>query len=70
MKVVDVLHASGVVASRSAARRAVEEGGAYLKNRKVGSPEATVQPEDLLYGRYAIVRRGKKTAGAVDLGGA
>ncbi len=33
--VVDVLAASGVVASRSAARGTIEEGGAYVNNAKV-----------------------------------
>ena len=38
--VIDVLTASGVVASRSAARRAITEGGAYLTTR--GSPTPTL----------------------------
>lgn len=65
--VVDVLEASGVVGSRSAARRAIEEGGAYVKNKRVTDPAATIDQEDLLYGRYLIVRRGRKTVGAVEL---
>lgn len=64
---VDVLEAAGVVSSRSAARRAIEEGGAYVKNQRVTSSDALVELTDLLYGRYAIVRRGKRTAGAVEL---
>ena len=37
--VVDVLERSGVVASKSAARRAIAEGGAYLNNERVADPE-------------------------------
>jgi tyrosyl-tRNA synthetase len=62
--VVDLLEASGVVASRSAARRAIAEGGAYLNNERVTDPDATVAETDLLHGRYVIARRGKKTVGA------
>jgi tyrosyl-tRNA synthetase len=65
--VVDVFVAAGVVASRSAARRAVEEGGAYLTNERVADPEAPVSGEDLLHGKFAVVRRGRKTAGVVEL---
>src|SRR5690606_41374216 len=38
--VVEVLEASGVVPSRSAARRTIAEGGAYLNNEKLTDPEA------------------------------
>ncbi|HLL63046.1 MAG TPA: tyrosine--tRNA ligase [Propionibacteriaceae bacterium] len=65
VSVVDLLERSGVVSSRGAARRAIAEGGAYLNNHRVTDPEAVLGPEDLLHGRYAILRRGKKTVGAV-----
>jgi tyrosyl-tRNA synthetase len=63
--VVDVLERSGVVASKSAARRAIAEGGAYLNNERVGDPDARLGEADLLHGRYVVVRRGKRTVGAV-----
>ena len=56
---VDVLERSGVVASRSAARRAIAEGGAYLNNARVTDPEARLTDDDLLHGRYVILRRGQ-----------
>ncbi|GAB3924983.1 tyrosine--tRNA ligase [Microlunatus endophyticus] len=62
---VDALEAGGVVASKSAARRAISEGGAYLNNEKVTDPDRRLAPEDLLAGDYVVVRRGKKTVGAV-----
>lgn len=65
--VVDVLEASGVVASKSAGRRAMNEGGAYLNNVKVTDPEARVTIDDLLHGRYLVARRGKKTIGGVEV---
>jgi tyrosyl-tRNA synthetase len=65
--VVDVLKRSGVVASRGAARRAIADGGAYVNNRRVADPEVTLQDADLLHGRYVILRRGRKTVGAVSI---
>ena len=64
---VDVLEASGVVASKSAARRAIAEGGAYLNNEKVTDPDRTIGASDLLAGNYLVVRRGKKTVGTVKI---
>jgi tyrosyl-tRNA synthetase len=65
--IVDVLERSGVVPSKAAARRAIAEGGAYLNNARVEDPEAVLTPADLLHGRFAVVRRGKRTVGAVTV---
>lgn len=65
--VVDALAASGVVASKSAARRTIAEGGAYLNNHKVADAEQRLTEDDLLGGRWVILRRGKKTVGAVAI---
>jgi tyrosyl-tRNA synthetase len=63
--VADALQQSGVVPSKAAGRRAIAEGGAYVNNRKVSDPDATLTEQDLLHGRYVILRRGKKTVGAL-----
>jgi tyrosyl-tRNA synthetase len=65
--VVEVLAAGGVVSSKAAARRAITEGGAYVNNQRVTDPEARLAEYDLLHGRYVIVRRGKRTVGAVSI---
>jgi len=66
--VVDLLASSGLVASKAAARRAVAEGGAYVNNVKVTGEEAVLAGEDFLHGRYALLRRGKKTLGVAVAG--
>lgn len=63
--VCDALVAAGVVASKSAGRRAIAEGGAYLNNRKVTDVEQRLTSDDLLAGGWAVLRRGKRTVGAV-----
>ena len=63
--VLEVLEKTGVVPSRSAGRRAVEQGGAYINNVKVTDPNAVLTPEQLLHGRWVVARRGKKTVGAL-----
>ena len=67
INIVDALAASGVVDSKSAARRAIDEGGAYVNNEKVTSIEQQLTAADLLHGRYALLRRGKKTVGGITL---
>jgi tyrosyl-tRNA synthetase len=66
-KVVDLMVGTGIVTSKSAARRAITEGGAYLNNRKVPTEDAEPDPGDLLHGRFLVVRRGKRTVGGVKV---
>ncbi len=65
--VVDALVATGVVESKSAARRAIAEGGAYVNNVKVEFDEAVLAASDALAGGFVVLRRGKKTVGVVKL---
>jgi tyrosyl-tRNA synthetase len=65
--VVDLLAGSGLLPSKSAARRAIAEGGAYVNNHRV-TDEAHVPGEsDLLAGRWLVLRRGKRHLAAVDV---
>jgi len=65
--VVDLFAEVGLVASKSAARRTVKEGGAYVNNVKVTSEDAVPGAEDLLHGRWLVLRRGKKSLAAVEV---
>ena len=65
--VTDLMAETGIVASKSAARRAIAEGGAYLNNVKVTREDAVPSAADLLHGRFLVLRRGKRTVGAVEV---
>ncbi|MBY8880396.1 tyrosine--tRNA ligase [Actinacidiphila acidipaludis] len=65
--VADLLAATELVPSKSAARRTIKEGGAYLNNAKVESEDAVPAASDLLHGRWLVLRRGKRNLGAVEL---
>jgi tyrosyl-tRNA synthetase len=65
--VANLMAAAGISQTVSAARRIIAEGGAYLNNRKVTDEKAVPAPADLLRGRYLILRRGKRTVGAVEV---
>lgn len=64
---VDLMVQSGLVDSKSAARRIVKEGGAYLNNERVGDEAATPQKSDLLFGRFLVLRKGKRDLAGVEL---
>ncbi len=65
--VTELMARCGIVASKSAGRRAVDEGGAYLNNVKVTDVDATASADDLLHGRFLVLRRGKRTVGGIEV---
>jgi tyrosyl-tRNA synthetase len=65
--VADLLADSGLCKSKSEARRTIAQGGAYLNNAKVESEDAVPAASDLLYGRFLVLRRGKRNVGGVFL---
>ncbi|NDA82812.1 MAG: tyrosine--tRNA ligase [Actinobacteria bacterium] len=62
---VDLIAGSGVVDSKSAARRIIKEGGAYINNVKISDENATLNDSDFLFGRIALLRKGKRDLAAV-----
>ena len=65
--VVDLLAAAGIADTKSAARRLIVEGGAYLNNTRVSAEDAVLDPASLLYGRFLVLRRGRRTVAGVEL---
>jgi tyrosyl-tRNA synthetase len=64
---VDLITAAGVVDSKSAARRIVKEGGAYLNNVKISGEDFAPSKNDFLCGKYAVLRKGKRDLAAIEL---
>ena len=63
--IVDLLVGAGLADSKGAARRSIKEGGIYVNNERVESEDWTPAADDLLYGSWLVLRRGKKSfAGA------
>jgi len=62
---VDLL-AQALGVSKSDARRAVREGGAYLNNRRVGEESAVPAEDDWLHGRFLVLRRGRRAMAVVE----
>ena len=64
---VDLICATGVVDSKSAARRIVKEGGAYLNNEKISGEDFAPTSKDLVHGKYLILRKGKRDLASVEI---
>lgn len=64
---VDLISAAGVVDSKSAARRVVKEGGAYLNNQKISGEDFAPSEDDLLFGKFLVLRKGKRDLAAVEV---
>jgi len=58
---VDLLAESGLVASKSAARTAIVQGGVSVNGVRVGDVDRRVGPEDLLDGGFVVLKRGKRS---------
>jgi tyrosyl-tRNA synthetase len=67
--VVDLMAQTGLAPSKSAARRAVAEGGAYVNNVRVTDEDARPADADLLAGGWLVLRRGKRHLAAVQVAG-
>ena len=59
---------AGLFKSISEARKTIASGGVYLNNVRVEDQERLLGVDDFLQGRFALIRRGKKALGVVELG--
>ena len=64
----ELLVSAGLVESNKAGRRAINEGGVSVNNVKVTEEDARISKEDFLHGKWAVLRRGKRTFGGIKLG--
>jgi tyrosyl-tRNA synthetase len=60
LPVLNLFAASGLTASKGEARRLLEGGGAYLNNRRLTDAKRLVTADDLLAGRFVVLRKGAK----------
>ncbi|TRW83374.1 tyrosine--tRNA ligase [Mycolicibacterium sp. 018/SC-01/001] len=67
--IVDLLVATGLSASKGAARRTIAEGGVSVNNVKIATDDWAPQQSDFLHGRWLVVRRGKRNIAGVQRAG-
>ena len=59
LTLIDALERTGLVKSRSEARRTIEQGGAYVNNVRQ-TDDRTLGRADLLHDRYVVLRLGRR----------
>ena len=60
INITDLLATAGIVASKSAARQAIQGNAITVNKEKVTTHELEVSSRDLLHGKYLMVENGKK----------
>ncbi len=63
--IVDLVVRAGLAASKGEGRRAVESGGVYLNNVRVENASRAVTTADLLFGKFVLLRKGKRSYAVV-----
>jgi tyrosyl-tRNA synthetase len=58
---VDVLAEAGLVASKSAARQAISQGGVSVNGEREADLDRRLGPDDLLAGGFVVLKRGKRS---------
>ncbi len=61
----ELLVRCGLAQSKKAARRTIAEGGAYVNNIRIEHEDYQVPVSDLLFGRWVVLRRGRKAFAGV-----
>jgi len=64
--IVDLLVATGLSASKGAARRTIAEGGVSVNNERVDSEDWVASASHFLHGRWLVLRRGKRNIAGVQ----
>lgn len=64
---VDLLVHAGLCPSKSQARKDVEGGGIYINNERISEFARGVTTADLLFGKFVLLRKGKRTYAVVNV---
>ena len=63
----DLLVHAGLAPSKGQARKDIEGGGIYVNNVRAADIARAVTPADLLFGKYVLLRKGKRTYAVVNV---
>jgi tyrosyl-tRNA synthetase len=63
----ELLVHAGLAPSKGQARKDIEGGGIYLNNVRVAEVSRTATASDLLFGKYILLRKGKRTYAVVNV---
>ena len=64
----ELLHEAGLAQSRGQARKDVKGGGVYVNGKRVDDEQHKLTASDLMFGKYVLLRRGKRNYAVVIAG--
>lgn len=64
---VELLVHAGLAPSKGQARKDIEGGGIYVNNVRVGEATRAVTASELLFGKYLLLRKGKRTYAVLNV---
>lgn len=65
LPLLELLVEAGLSGSKGQARKDIEGGGIYLNNQREGNIQRAVASADLLFGKYLLLRKGKRNYAAL-----
>ena len=65
---IELFVTAGLVPSKGAARRLLEQGGLSISGRRLGAADRTVAESDLLAGAYLLLRKGARDYALIRVG--
>jgi len=68
LSMVDLLTRVGLAESKKRARELVADGAIYLNGQKIGPADVSLSRDQSLFGRFLVIRRGRRTYHAATLG--
>ena len=64
----ELLHEAGLAQSRGQARKDVKGGGVYVNGKRIDDEQHKLTASDLMFGKYVLLRRGKRNYAVVTAG--
>ncbi|SVC01011.1 uncharacterized protein METZ01_LOCUS253865, partial [marine metagenome] len=64
----ELMHEAGLAQSRGQSRKDIKGGGVYVNSSRIDDDQHKLKSGDLLFGKYLLLRRGKRNYAVVSAG--
>jgi len=64
---IELLIGAGMFESKKDAKRAIQQGGFYINNKRIGPDQQELQPSELIHGRFLLARKGAKAYALIEV---
>ena len=64
---IELLIGAGMFESKKDAKRAIQQGGFYINNKRISADQQVLEPSELIHGRFLLARKGSKSYALIDV---